>query len=442
MMEDPPKPKRQLFNRPAWAQAPSAPLLDTPTGDANLRTSTDSRSPDDTVFTRSATSYAEIVAERERKKRAKAAKKAEKEARRNSDLQRKGSASASKGRRDGDLDEAGGSAITDSVKRRRITDEDYKAFGLESPSATRKEKEKEEVEGYEVVESPVKRPVRAATRETVPVRKPGVSRTNVIELGDSEDDEIQVTSETTNRPHVLSQAVTEEDASDEEFPELAAAARERRRLRDLEQARATPPVTMSNNPSFSREDSIPTPPAAPDPVIQLLVTSPIPNTKPLVVHRKLSQRLQEIRQVWCQRQQFTPEFASSVFLIYKMRRLYDVTTCKSLGIEVDSEGRILGPAGRKDGFFDSEEDRAKVHVQAVTDELFEELKKEKQRELDKKTQVPDLVEDVEDGTPVAEGKAEPEQSLLRILLKAKGYKDFRLKVKPVSRWSCIVTCEP
>lgn len=389
----PPKPKRQLFNRPAWAATRDEPAKKT--------------EGHDDVFSRSAESYKEILAEKERKKQAKGQKKADKEARRDS-----GRGSEKKKRTS-----EGGSGSIDSKKRIRITDDDYAAFGVERTP------KKEELRERDDTESPIKK--QPATT------KPAKKQMAVIELGDS-DDEDELGSQTVvdRRAPVPAPAPAYEEDSEEEFPELVAAARERRRQRELDTLNRSITPNTSNNPTSTRQAHEPTPPPAPDPVIQVLITSDIPDTRPLVVHRKLSQRLQEIRLVWCEKQGFSKEMTANVFLIYKLRKLYDVTTCKSLGIECDSEGRIMG---RGNSVFESEEDKSRVHVLAVTEQMFEQMKRDREAGFQRSMSAPDP-KDAHEGSrgETEDVAATQSDSLIRVLLKAKGYKDFKLKVKQVS----------
>lgn len=412
-----PKPKRSLFNRPAWARDESAKSESTGPADTES-TITD-------VFTQSSRSYQERIAQQERERLAKERKKKEKQERR---------VSASNSRR---RDE---SAVTNG-KRRRISGEDNLPSHderLASPSEAMLESARAPVStlSHEEIESqfPVEPPPQVR----------GEHDLSPIAIDDSDEG-----SPPPAKPSLYQSAFNPadslEDASDEEFPELAAQARERRRQRELEQKRSATPAGGSfaedSRPGSAQyrnlEGSLPTPPA-PDPVLQILVTSPIPNTKPLIVRRKLSQRLQEIRQVWCDKQGFTDEMQSSVFLTYCMRRLYDVTTCKSLGIKVDASGNVIARGGS--AVFEGVENANRIHIEAVTEELFEQMKRDKQmKERRPDSLSHDHKSDVE--TPVADGleEAPQEDEHIRIILKAKGLEPFKLKVKPVSGISSFIS---
>ena len=218
---------------------------------------------------------------------------------------------------------------------------------------------------------------------------------------------------------------SEEDdqtASDEEFPELARQAREKARRKRLEEDIAVtldPPPSAGSDGYLQRSQSThqsTPPPPPPDPVLQLLITSNIPNTESLIVNRRLSQRLKEVKVIWTQRQQFTPDFAETVFLVWRGKRCFNVTSCKSLGITVDSNGNIRTNR-------DSLEDlNGQIHLEAMTEEIFEAYRKAKRHEVASEEE-----KQAEEATVIEEEKV-PE---VRIILKAKGFADFKLKVKPV-----------
>lgn len=115
--------------------------------------------------------------------------------------------------------------------------------------------------------------------------------------------------------------------------------------------------------AYAQPQSSAPPPPEEDPVVQILITSEIPNTKPLVVQRKLSQRLRDVRLAWCKRQGFDERMTSNVFLTWNRKRLFDVTTCKSLGVHNKSS---------QNGWpFDMapDDDVLRIHMVATTEEL-------------------------------------------------------------------------
>lgn len=145
-------------------------------------------------------------------------------------------------------------------------------------------------------------------------------------------------------------------------------------------------------------------------IVQILITSKIPNTKPLIVRRKMNQPLKDVRLAWCNRQKFTKEMQESVFLTWKGKRLFDVTTCRSLGIHAKS-GNFNG----HDTFHLDVED-IQVHMEASTEDL--------------------LNADLSHSQTVTDAKSSPEytswngatSSPDRILLKCPGFGDLKVEL--------------
>jgi hypothetical protein len=155
--------------------------------------------------------------------------------------------------------------------------------------------------------------------------------------------------------------------------------------------------------------------------------SQIANTNPLKVYRKLSQNLREVRLAWCKRQGFTESFTESVFLVHRMRKVYDVTTCKSLGLESDAEGNVtMKGAEGKEGV-------DQVAIEAVTQDIYDKLLADKDREDAKRRGQwdPATQAGAEHGTETA---AEPiAEELIGLVFRARGKPDFKLRVKQVSQ---------
>ena len=387
-----------LFNRPAWAKQQ---LSDDDNDNDKSHTN---------IFSHSH-AYNDIVADRERRKREQAERKKVKAERRNSKKK--------------EVKEEPNRDREHTPKRRRITTEDgdklLKSIGLSAkPTQTHRDAEDIKYDEPEPEHSPGRKsPRKPRDRDSAGPRP----TTETIEIGDSSDeDEVQVTqagaadvgARSSKAP---AQPDPAQDDSDDEFAELARKARQQR-----EQQKSRTPATISPSPGVGPSNAIQDkPPPPPDPTVELLVTSPLPGTNPLIVHRKLSQRIQEIRLAWCQKQGFPKEYSDSVFFIHRMRRVYDVTTCRSLGLEADQWGNIymLGAEGK--------EGVEKVHLEAVTQEVFQEMKEAKAKES--KVRSGELEPEKEEVTPAPEPVREG--SHIRITMKAKGRPDFRLKVKPV-----------
>ena len=209
---------------------------------------------------------------------------------------------------------------------------------------------------------------------------------------------------------------------DEEFPELARRARERARRKRLEDnlvptVQDTGPehTDWANEAVKSNLESSGSPHDF-DPTLEILITSSINNTQPLIVSRKLSQRLKDVRLAWTQRQGFTPDFAETVFLTWRGKRLFDVMSCKSLGVVVDSNG-VIRTKGSLLG-----DESGRLHMEAVTSEILEARRKAKEDARLREEQAGDTL------FP-SSAKAEAQT---KIILKGKGHDDFRLRVKSVN----------
>lgn len=393
--------KRSLFNKPAWSK-PQATL-----------------STDD-LFDRSRVTYANIAAQEEAKRRREVAKKQQQRA-------RSGETAEPEGKRRRLSAEAESEDDSESSNDVKITQN-------EKHEPPKKREIENSVESHQTA-GPISSPKSLTKRyeTTVAAAKIDMQRklhSNVIDLEDndpkdteagSEDEEIKITA--VSRPR--SPVYDEFQASDEEFPELARKAREKARRKRLEADTAVS-STAALNPSIAHHGSpdlyeLPIQPSAPppEPVVSILITSRIPNTDPLIVNRRLGQRLKDVRAVWCQKQNFTPDFTQKIILTWRGKRLFDVTSCRSLGIGVDADGNIV-MKGEKDVF--GEENR-QIQMEAMTMEMLEEQKKAKER-LERKEEMQEAPEE----RPAHQPKQE---SQIRIILRAKEYEEFKLLVKPV-----------
>jgi hypothetical protein len=232
----------------------------------------------------------------------------------------------------------------------------------------------------------------------------------VIELSESDDEgEDNICKPaTTTRGQTGSEILPIEDDPDEPFPELAAQAREKARQRELDAQKAK---LLSGD--------APDPFAEPvhDPVLSVFIQTCIPDTDPLLVTRKYSQNLRAIRLAWCQRQGLSQDATSKVFFTYRGVRVFDVASCKSLGITLDYRGQPVFSHSRDPELAD------KLVLTATNQDIIDEEKRvaeaEKRRKEDEAEGIYALPE-------------EPEVKEIKIFLKAKGHDNFRLKVRPVS----------
>ena len=162
-----------------------------------------------------------------------------------------------------------------------------------------------------------------------------------------------------------------------------------------------------------------------DAVVQILITSEIENTKPLIVHRKVSQSLKVVRIAWCKRQDFTEGMQSSVFLIWKGRRLFDVTTCKSLGINfVDKPVESFTHCS-----FDDEK-TIRIHMEAVTEDVLASRRRQRQSHVS--------MSGDQTGSGAPDEKNKKEDSPVKVILKCPGLVDFKIKVSQETEVSRIL----
>ena len=230
--------------------------------------------------------------------------------------------------------------------------------------------------------------------------------------------------------------VPEKDGNDtdEEFPELARQAREKVKRMRLE-------AEAQNSPSFSPPGSQKPisgrahggvqsgltrtegsqPPPTPEPVLSILISSSIPGTRPIAVKRRLDHRLKDARMAWIDKMGLGDR-ADEIFLVWRGTRLWDVTTCKSLGIGVDEDGYVTTGKGLL------EEGQEYFQVEAMTAEIFKAFKSAKRAGTTAGNNIND--HEIED---VHEDAAPPKETpQVRIVLRSKEFPDFRVMVKLVS----------
>ncbi|KAH7364248.1 ubiquitin-2 like Rad60 SUMO-like-domain-containing protein [Rhexocercosporidium sp. MPI-PUGE-AT-0058] len=242
----------------------------------------------------------------------------------------------------------------------------------------------------------------------LPVRK---VTTQPISLGDDDDD-------FSIAPRKAQPQPVEEEAefSDEEFPELVAAAKERARQHAAQKLAAQQAFAKQDHSDLDGDDIFET--GAPtknlDPVVDILITSKIQGSKPLAVKRKLYGKLREVRWAWCDKQLFdgqkmTPEMKDTVFLTWKGNQLFDWSDCSAC---VDGGGKLSM----------NNTDDGKVHLEAWTQDTFDAWKKgheAKQRGERENSEDEPVVEPA----PVQR---------TRLIMKSREYPDYKLQVKAVT----------
>ena len=386
------------FTKPAWMRA-------------------EPRATDGSLFCRSSHTYADLAAEAERRKQRKAARK--EKHRKEADA---GQEHSPKRRRVSGVGSQAHSPVLKPVIK-ESSDPAAATVPLEnsvnlSQIRSIHEKPSSLIQDYELGlaepegEEPKKRkqPAQIIDLESDSGQTPGAE--TAIVQGHTDED--------VRAPSPITLPETE-PAADEEFPELARRARERARNKRLEKGLFSPSLanevkhTGASGEAERNDKEASDSPTVHDPTLEILITSSIEHTQPLIVSRKLSQRLKDVRLAWTQRQGFTPELADAVFLTWRGKRLFDVMSCKSLGLSVNSSGVIRGhenPLGEEGG---------RLHMEAMTLEILEARKRAKEDA--------DRSEEQARNT-FTESPAKVEAQV-KIILVGKDHDDFRLRVKSV-----------
>jgi hypothetical protein len=155
-----------------------------------------------------------------------------------------------------------------------------------------------------------------------------------------------------------------------------------------------------------------------DEVVQILITSAIENTKPLVVQRLASQRLRDVRLAWCTRQGFGEKMTSSVFLTWNRKRLFDVTTCRSLLRGTNMPPRDYWAVDDQNA---AESNTQRLHMEAVTGELLKSQKR------------------VEDSEDFDAQKPDACETVIKITLKCPGSQDISINVRNSTKVSHVIS---
>ncbi|SZF03110.1 unnamed protein product [Blumeria hordei] len=223
------------------------------------------------------------------------------------------------------------------------------------------------------------------------------------------------------------------DLSDEEFSEFIQQARDREKHKALLRLNKTKQQSPGDIGGFVNavDDIFETENSASTDMnitVEILITSVIENTKPLRIKRKLCQRLKEARLIWCEKQPIGLDaegrsLRDIVFLTWRGKRLFDVTTCDSLGLCVNFTGGSLTDET-------AIQSSSNIHLEAWTEETLRahesqmranQALKESCDENDEKTKLQ---------------KQSPPKC--KIIMKAKGMEPFKLAVRPTTTISKLI----
>jgi Ubiquitin-2 like Rad60 SUMO-like len=233
-------------------------------------------------------------------------------------------------------------------------------------------------------------------------------------------------------PRRAPRPVVEDDLqfSDEEFPELIQQAKERERQKMQQKLNGAKAFGEQNHgangsgtPVDILDDIFDSGSRAAfdsDPTIEILITSKIEGTVPLKVRRKLSQRLKEVRLSWCDKQSvngqpFDQNIKDAIYLTWKKIKLFDVTTCRSLGLKIDGRGNLSGNGEGLDA-------EGRIHMEAWTEEtykIYEKRKAAKQKRERSES----------DGEAAAQHEKENAVQKTKLIMRARNLDDYKITVK-------------
>jgi hypothetical protein len=191
---------------------------------------------------------------------------------------------------------------------------------------------------------------------------------------------------------------------DEEFPELIARARDREQLKAEKSLSGGSASRALTDDIFQESEAM-----VVDPVVEILVTSEIEGTKPMMFKRKISQTLKQVREVWCDKQIHEHSKKAGVFLTWRGKKMFDSITCAILGLRAGIDGNVTSNNNALD-------DYGRIHLEAWTEDLYI----ASQRRLEQGHGEADAEAEIQETTHVEK---------INLSLQAKGLEPITLKVK-------------
>lgn len=238
----------------------------------------------------------------------------------------------------------------------------------------------------------------------------------MIDLGDTDDEDqlLHKASHSQINPIPIHyKCASSEEPEEVDDPAIAALKAKARAKAAAEAGKGEPVQTIA---STQKPDTA---------IVQLFITSEIPNTNPLIVKVRTDTTLEKPKAAWCTKQGLSPQL---VFMTWNRRRIYDSTMIQRLGVQVDEHGlvRLEGDPNIYDESY-----QPKIHVEAWTEEDFQRRKKEDALEAAAKKQASQHLPTIQEPGPTSEAAPPTDSQTIRLFLKAKGKDEFKIKVKPV-----------
>ncbi len=342
-------------------------------------------------------------------------------------------------------------------KRRRITsdEEDQEEDGQNDTDAASTGSRKDDITKIETPTHELNFPARhgpAQARQTSPFNAESSlnlktsAKSKVIEL-DSDDDKSQaqpILSEERAQIRVSDEEVSEEE--DEYVLELKQKAREKARLKKLgmnsvkNKGEASCAPEPQQRPTSSSEDrslfaqpnaeSTP-PPNKAETIVQILIDTKIPNAKPLIVNRKASQPLRQVREIWCARQNFSDDVTAQVIFTWRGKRLYDTTTSMHL-LNVLKKERARQMGGLADDDDEEDPSNGRIEVEAMTKEIYEQKALRKKRE-ETEVEANGITDPGVTDRQSVKRSTTPKEEEYQVVMNAQGLEALHLKVRPSTR---------
>lgn len=247
---------------------------------------------------------------------------------------------------------------------------------------------------------------------------------------------------------------------DDEFAEYVRKAQEQRDKHLLQEERdavaaATGTPTPAPASQYTTTATPPPPAAAVRPIIDLIITSDVPDTRMCLVKFRFDRPLRVVRDSWTalQRRHRVPLQAlldrdDDVILTWRRKRVYMTSTLLSLGIRPSDDGSggaAIVDGDTRDGFNES---RTRVHMQAWTPALFAQMERDEEEEARRRrhdddsddevgvtgTQATDPGEDVDD----EQEESAAAEVMVRVILKSRDLEPVKLKVRPETTTETLV----
>jgi hypothetical protein len=212
----------------------------------------------------------------------------------------------------------------------------------------------------------------------------------------------------------------------------AAAAGDRTRSSSVENPQSRPLSSNSASQDFLNNRATPASEQEDDPQVRILIQSDIPDTKPLIVKRKASQSLKQVKEFWCKKWGLDDSMTRKVFFTWRGTRLFDSTTMRGIILKLKKDYRQQSASvSLDDGGDEEDEDKdndpseGNIMLEAMTPELYEEKQRQREREQQAQTQQDEEHEEVEAATP-----APADDGAIVIRLVAQNLEPMQLRVRP------------